>query len=367
MVNINLTPYEIESISIHKDSEITVGLEMMNAPKFWEKSKGENTIVAVLDTGIDVFHSDLKDVYIGGRNFTMENAPSDYTDGNGHGTHVSGTIAGRNNGKGVVGVAPETKILAVKVLDSKGRGDSTSVIGGLNYAIDWQGSNGEKVDVISMSLGTSVNVPEIHRLIKKAKENGIVVVCASGNDGDGNANTDEFMYPASYPEVVSVGAIDENKKLAYFSNTSNEIDTVGHGVGVNSTMLGERYAKLNGTSMATPHVSGAFALLIGALKKSGVDKIDVNELTELFYSKCVDLGLHDNSEGYGLVDLIKVKEDENKKEDPIRTYSIYLREYKDGYTVQLGYYTQKENAERLAERLSEDLAKSGVNVNKINF
>ncbi len=131
------------------------------------------------------------------------------------------------------------------------------IIDAINYAIS------KNVDIISMSLGGPKDTKELHDAVINAVSKNILVVCAAGNRGDnGNSATDEFDYPGSYDEVVAVGAIDKNKSIARFSNSNKFVDLVAPGVGILSTYKNKSYATLSGTSMATPHVSGALALLI---------------------------------------------------------------------------------------------------------
>ncbi len=107
-----------------------------------------------------------------------------------------------------------------------------------------------------MSLGGPYDVPELHQAVKNTVKNDILVVYAAGNEGDNNGNTDEFGCPGCYPEVVEVGAVDREKKVATFSNTNKNVDLVVPGVEILSIYIGGGYAKLSGTSMATPHISG---------------------------------------------------------------------------------------------------------------
>ena len=152
-----LLPFEVQALQ-SISFEIPYGVKQLQAPEIWAQGeKGSGIVVAVLDTGIDMFHPDLKPNIIDGRNFTNEGCKDDYQDLNGHGTHCAGTIAGVENEKGVVGVAPEAKLLIGKVLDSNGSGSYRSIIQGIEWATNWKGKNGEKVRVISMSLGGSYN------------------------------------------------------------------------------------------------------------------------------------------------------------------------------------------------------------------
>lgn len=232
---------------------------MIKAPEVWAKGvKGKNVKIAVLDTGCDTSHPDLKNQIIGGKNFTdddggKEDAISDY---NGHGTHVAGTIAANDSNGGITGVAPEASLLIVKVLGGEnGSGQYEWIINGINYAVE------QKVDIISMSLGGPSDVPELAEAVKNAVKNGVLVVCAAGNEGDGDERTEELSYPAAYNEVIAVGSVSVARELSEFSNANKEIDLVAPGEDILSTLPNKKYGKLTGTSMAAPHVSGALALI----------------------------------------------------------------------------------------------------------
>ena len=150
-LEIKLIPFKIEALQT-TPTLIPYGVEQCQAPEIWKTGEmGSGIVVAVLDTGIDINHPDLKQNIIGGRNFTPEGWGHDkFDDGNGHGTHVAGTIAANGS---ITGVAPESKILACKVLDKNGSGNYYSIIEGIRYATNWTGKNGEKVRIINMSLG----------------------------------------------------------------------------------------------------------------------------------------------------------------------------------------------------------------------
>jgi major intracellular serine protease len=234
---------------------------MIHALDLWEQAKqGKDIVVATIDTGVDYTHPDLKANIIGGRDFTGK---GDFLDGNYHGSHVAGTILATDSGSGIVGIAPQAKLLALKALGDDGSGSMEYTCNALRYAID------QKVDVINMSLG-GPSSPQLHRLIIEATNKGIIVCAASGNEGDGNPDTIEVSFPGDYHEVIEVGAVDYTGKLAYFSNTNPEVDVLAPGVHILSTYRNHQYAYLDGTSMATPHVTGAIALL----KASGADLSD---------------------------------------------------------------------------------------------
>jgi subtilisin len=238
--------------------------------------------VAVIDTGIDVSHPDLR--VVGGRDCTGSGS---YGDGNGHGTHVAGTIGARDDGVGVVGVVPGARLWSVRVLDSGGSGSISSVICG----IDWLTANGPSVGikVANMSLGGSgaddgncgnTNGDAMHRAICASTAKGITYVVAAGNDG-ADFRSD---VPATYREVLTVTAMadfdgrpgqaaaptctDEyDDAYATFSNyavlaTDQSHTVAAPGVCIRSTYRGSTYATLSGTSMATPHVTGTVALCI---------------------------------------------------------------------------------------------------------
>lgn len=303
MAEMKLLPFKIESVT-ETLREIPYGVNQIEAPKLWRKGEqGDGIVVAILDTGIDRTHSDLADRIIGGKNFTPDGAEDDFSDRNGHGTHVAGTIAATNNGKGVVGVAPDAKLLICKVLDAEGSGSYEGIVEGIRYATNWVGEGGEKVRIMNMSLGGSFDDESLRQAILDACAKGIVVVVASGNEGDDNETTLEYSYPSLYNECITVAACDENKKLAYFSNNSLQVDCIAAGVNVNSTYLEGQYAKLSGTSMATPHVSGALALIISLGEKLFRRELSESEIYALLVKSANSIGYEPSSEGHGLIQL----------------------------------------------------------------
>lgn len=294
----HVIPYEV-IVQVSEVSEVPTGVELIQAPKIWNKTKGKGVTVAVLDTGCDSTHPDLQERIIGGRNFTDDDGsnPDIFLDYNGHGTHVAGTIAAQQNDNGVVGVAPEASLLIVKVLNKKGSGQYEWIINGIDYAIE------QKVDIISMSLGGPNDMPELHEAIKKAISNNILVVCAAGNEGDGDDSTDEFAYPGCYNEVISVGAINLERRSSDFSNSHNEIDLVAPGEKILSTYLKGKYATLSGTSMAAPHASGALALIKNLVNDDFGRELSEPELYAQLIKRTVPLGFSPKLEGNGLVYL----------------------------------------------------------------
>lgn len=298
-----LIPFKVNSVETTADM-IPYGVKTIEAPHIWRSGeKGKGVVVAILDTGIDLNHPDLKDRIIGGRNFTKEGSPDDYLDRNGHGTHVAGIIGASENEKGVVGVAPECSLLIVKVLDGDGSGDYQGITEGIKWATKWRGKNGERVRIMNMSLGGAEDDHNLHEAIKKAVEEDILVVVASGNEGDDNEETFEAGYPACYKECIEVSASDENNRLAPFSNNNEYVDCIASGVNVLSTYIGSQYAKLSGTSMATPHISGALALIVNVGEKYFNRHLCESEVYALLIKNTVPLGFKASSEGHGLVRL----------------------------------------------------------------
>ena len=295
---VRVMPYQV----IEQEAEVKEvpeGVELIQAPKIWSKTKGQGITVAVLDTGCDSSHPDLQKQIIGGRNFTDDDGghPDIFKDYNGHGTHVAGTIAAQENDNGVIGVAPEASLFIIKVLNKNGSGQYDWIIDGINYAIE------QKVDIISMSLGGPTDIPELYQAVKKAIANNILVVCAAGNEGDNNDSTDEFAFPGSYNEVISVGAINFERRSSEFTNSHNEIDLVAPGEGIVSTYLNGKYATLSGTSMAAPHVSGALALIKNLANSSFERKLSESELYAQLIKRTVPLGNSAKLEGNGLIYL----------------------------------------------------------------
>lgn len=225
------------------------GVTRISAPSAWSLSRGANVKVAVLDTGIARSHPDLKDNLAGCVNFIQSWKTCE--DDNGHGTHVSGIIAARDNTTGVVGVAPLAKLYSLKVLNRQGSGYLSDII----EALDWSVTNG--IQVVNMSLGTTSDVQSFHDAVIRVSHAGISQVAAAGNSGPG-ANT--VNYPGAYPEVIGVAATDSLDFVPSWSSRGPQVDIAAPGVSIRSTYLKFGYKELSGTSMASPHVAATAAL-----------------------------------------------------------------------------------------------------------
>ena len=227
------------------------GVARVGAPNAWPRGQGAGVKVAVIDTGIDCSHPDLQCDFSAGAN--LLDPGSAPMDDNEHGTHVSGTIAGRGNGNGVFGVAPKATLIAVKVLDADGAGSLSDIVKG----IDWATKAG--ADVINLSLGGPIGSAALERAVKQALASGVVVVAAAGNSGP---DPDTVGYPGAYPGVIAVAASDKRDRIAPFSSRGAAIAFIAPGVNIRSTVPGGGYKTLSGTSMASPHVAGLAALAI---------------------------------------------------------------------------------------------------------
>ena len=273
-----------KTVSISSTQSVDWGYNMIGIPLIKSASLTGNKIkIAILDTGIDKAHQDLN--VTGGKNFIENN--SAYNDDNGHGTHVAGIIAALDNKKGTLGVAPDAKIYGLKFLDENGEGSTTD----LANAIDWAIEN--KMDILNMSFGFSGSDPIISELLNKAYKENILIVGAAGNEGKNS-----ISFPASNRNVIAVGAINKNRKLADFSNTGPQIEVTAPGVGVRSTYINNQYKTMDGTSMAAPYVSGYLALL----KQKYPTKTN-DEIRSLLSKNTLDLGFvgRDSDYGFGLI------------------------------------------------------------------
>src|SRR3989338_6447647 len=252
------------------------GVDRIDADFAWAMSRGLGVNVAIIDTGIDKDHADLIDNLKGGVNFVSKSPvkpadPNKWDDDNGHGTHVAGIVAARDNEIGVIGTAPEAYLWAVKVLDRNGSGYTSDVIDG----ITWPKNNG--MQVINMSLGSGTDVQALHDAVDVAYAAGVVIVAAAGNSGDGDGSTNEVIYPAKYSSVIAVAATAVDDSTPSWSAEGEEIKLTAPGVSIRSTWNDGLYNTISGTSMAAPHVAGVVALALATAVQTAYD-VDLDGL-----------------------------------------------------------------------------------------
>lgn len=298
-----LIPYEEIPIMSIQEAQQKAGwnITAFNLPETWKLSQGEGVVIAVLDTGCQADHPDLKDNILKGANFVQAKPPYDK---NGHGTHCAGIICASNNNIGMVGVAPKAKVIPVKVLGDNGSGNIQSIAKGVQYAIK------RNVDFISMSLGSPRPVPLVHKMIKLAESRGIPTFVAAGNSG----RTKEVFYPANYKETIAIGAIDSNFRRANFSNTGQNLDFMAPGVDILSTVPTNWYSLMSGTSMAQPMACGLAALLLAYTRQhnSKVTLRTSEDYRNMFrkYSLPLNAGNRQKFfQGFGIIDPRKLMSD----------------------------------------------------------
>jgi serine protease len=270
-------------------------LATMRVAEAWPKSTGAGVTVAVIDTGVDSQHPDLAANVVSGYD-AVANRAGTVSDGNGHGTHVAGTIAAvTGNGVGVAGVAPDVKIMPVKVLSDNGSGYMSDTAEGIIWAAD------HGAQVINMSLGGPSKTAAVSNAVAYARSKGVTVVAAAGNERQQGS---PISYPGADAGVIAVAATTSADVVASYSNAGSYVDVAAPGSGIISTYptkLGKAYASLNGTSMAAPHVAAVAALLKGYQKSLTPDQIE-----SVLKKSAVDLGKagFDNDYGYGRVDAV---------------------------------------------------------------
>ncbi len=299
IVNLGVSLKAVKATPVVKQT-LPWGIDKVDAEKVWNITDGDPIKMAVLDTGIEIAHPDLKNNIKGGINTITNN--TNYNDDNGHGTHVAGIIAAENNTIGVVGVGPKIDLYAVKALNKRGSGYLSDIIEGLDWAIE------SGMQVVNMSLGTTVYNKSFEDAVKRVNAAGIIQVAAAGNSG---SKDNTVNYPAKFSEVIAVSATDINDNIAYFSSRGPEIDLAAPGYSIYSTYKGATYKTLSGTSMASPHVAGAAALVltmpIGAYDLDADGIWDPLEAQNKLEATAKDLGVigKDNLYGAGLLNVEK--------------------------------------------------------------
>jgi major intracellular serine protease len=279
---VNLISYNTGDLTAQQSLSVPDSVWVTGAPLIWSQGvMGEGVIVGIIDTGVDDTHPVLQGKVVKRRDYVKDGRPS--IGFNAHGTHVAGTICGETVLKGV---APKAKIHDYRVLNFNGSGSFVNVTQAVRDATN------DGCHIINMSLGGPVSYAPLRAAIQYAVSKGVLVVVASGNEGPGR-----ISYPGSYPEVVSVGAVQFDSSTGHltlpvspwFSNTNPHVDVSADGYKVLSCIPNNKYATLSGTSMATPHVVGFACLLrnrlINKLKRTPTE----NELYTALRDNTVDV------------------------------------------------------------------------------
>ncbi len=227
-------------------------LTNIQAHDAWGLTTGsEAVVIAVIDTGVDANHEDLRGQVLPGYNTITRT--SNTADDNGHGTAVAGLIAARtNNSKGIAGMCWNCRILPIKALNQRGSGDDASVARGIVWATD----NGAQI--INLSLGGTRRSTLIHEAVQYATNRGLLVIAASGNE---QQQGNPISYPAGYPEVLAVSSTGNTDTITGFANTGDYIDLAAPGVGLWTTLPNDEYGSPNGTSFSSPYVAGTAGLV----------------------------------------------------------------------------------------------------------
>jgi subtilisin family serine protease/uncharacterized membrane protein len=254
-------------------------MQKVRATEAWNvTTSNPNVIIAILDTGVDLDHPDLANKVISNINFSNSTTTDDVY---GHGTHVAGIAAAMtNNGIGVAGLGYSCNIMNVKVLGDNGAGTHSSIAAGIIWAAD----NGAKI--INLSLGGGGSTQTLEDAVNYAWSKGVVVVAAAGNNGNSYK-----VYPAGYANCIAVAATDRNDVRPSWSNYGDWVDVAAPGAGIYSTILGDSYGYMAGTSMASPHVAGLAALVFTTISDTNGDGKLNDEVLSRIEATCDDIGV----------------------------------------------------------------------------
>jgi len=286
------------------------GIFASGADRVWAVTTGKGVTVAVVDSGSGP-HPDLTENLLPGRSFfgLVESPDGTDIDASGHGSHVAGIIAAvANNGIGGSGVAPNAKILPIKVLDQAGQGDARDVATGVRFAAD----NGAKV--INLSLGGATESSSLTQAIQYANDKGALVVAAAGNGGA----ADKPKWPASLDLTIAVTAVDSAYNVTSFDQRGDYIDIAAPGANIVSTAKGD-YVSLSGTSMAAGFVAGAAALLFAAEPR--ISNVQVRDILLRTATDIGDPG-RDQTFGVGFINLVAALAELQRMYPPVNAPKI---------------------------------------------
>ena len=283
-----ISEFNILNTAPRRIEVIDYGVQMIGAPLEWKETMGEGIRVGVIDTGVDVNHEDLKDRVAEYMDFTDDNSLEDF---NGHGTHVCGIIGASLNGVGVVGVAPKCSLYVAKAFNEDGTAKDGAIVRAMRWLIS------KNVQIINMSFASEQPVSELYEAVKEAYRKDIVLIGAAGNSGSDKENT--IGYPAKWKEVVAVTAVDIDKNYAEFSSAGKEARLAAAGIAIYSTFPHNTYRALSGTSMASPLIAGASAILQSKARMRFKRFLTPHEIGTVMGIYADDLGNKGRDERYG--------------------------------------------------------------------
>lgn len=318
----SLFPYKIQNVD--PQAEIPWNITQVNVPSFWVKTKGSGVVVAVVDTGLDFSHPEFAGRIVSPYNFTTDTSD----DVEGHGTHVSGIIAGKTSG-----IAPEARIMPLKVF---GNSNGFQFQDAMRYILEYNKTAPvqDKVIAVNCSWGGSYDAV-LHYLIRELVESGVGVIASAGNSGDGKPDTEEiFNCPGFLWEPITVGATDQDGQPAGYSSSYDGIDIGAPGTLIYSAWPGGGYKLLSGTSMAAPHVTGAYALICAAFMAREGKYPTSDEAESILFKHIRKVQVDSRFVGGGILDLTY-----ETKRWPL-------------YHVQSGAFFYPEGAEKLKSQVA---------------
>lgn len=231
------------------------GVARVGAPAVWDQgNRGAGVRVAIIDTGVDYTHPDLRDAYAGGHDFFSgdDNPMDEFW----HGTHVAGIVAARANDTGAVGVAPECRLYALKVCGANGGGSWGAIMAALQWCVQ------NRIQVANVSLGGGYPGQAVENAFAAARAAGVLIVAAAGNSGSADGSGNTVTYPGAFESCICVAATDGSNTRVGFSGTGPRVDVSAPGAGIYSCLPQGGYGYLSGTSMASPQVTGVVALAL---------------------------------------------------------------------------------------------------------
>ena len=306
MSTYRLPPYVLKEIDIKTLSQSpdwSIGEYLI--PEQWKDADGSGVKVAVLDTGVQRDHPDLVDKIAETKDFT--DSRYGIEDRFDHGTWCAGMIAAENNEIGTVGVAPGAELYIAKIIGDSGGGEGSNFI----KAIDW--ATEQECQILSVSLGSFLDDQQVHDAIRRfCFRTDCFVISAAGNEGGMSDNS--INYPAKWEESIAVGAVDRYGQRTHYSSKGPELDVMAPGDEMLSTITGNTYGLMSGTSMATPFVAGVIAL---ALSK-GISFGHWEDLREVIRDVSTDIDSpgRDSNTGWGLLNPTGILESGNRPDLP---------------------------------------------------